>query len=988
MVQQLQQQPEDAIQSYNFGGLMTASNPLNIPPTHSPLLLNADIDDNGNVTKRKGTRSMLFRDGPIAEGFLTIPFVSTLGYNYTVTKEDLAIKVYNTLDNVTSLLLTKENVWTSAVSRVRPTYAITSEAQPRIIMCTGANAPVELKFTESSLDVAPTTATTTTVFGSASPFKNASTVNCLVYFDRTRVVSPTFTYDATTGNLTVGGLPSHTGAHTVDLVFVVWGVWVEAIRHFGYELYDTTTRFHVAQTDNNVAVPEGIWADAEPLGTAQLRWPILAYPGTTGSGHVLNGSRNPATANEYSFSDGTAYKKDTPVVGVTTNPSPLFITFGAITASSPPTAVHFVRGRALNFRGNLIEGVEANYFQVYVDGVEKPQLGNPHVPYQYGTWSLRYHADYNLVPDGATPAKYITFDRYSENRGLPKTAIVDLIQKKNYNNVGTAFYFENVGRATDIDGWRVPAYGIQNFSNYRTNSHPRNVALYQGRLVFGGWKDNPLLVAFSAVYDANTPGVNFQYFQVGSQNTSQLDALDVLLPSSSDDRVTAIVEWQSSLFILTRKAVFRLYSGEGQQLNLTSRYVSFVSNRGLVNPHCVVRTDDSVLYLTDRGLYSLGSATQSGEYDTRDKSESIRDMFGLTTNLSYESLAWVAWDGLNQFVYIGYPTTESLAHAKRLLVYNNHRGSWTEYDTPNGFNPIFMSPYTDRALGAGMMMSCSRYSGLHILKMNNDDTFIDFARYVNMTTANLNTLRNLEVAEITHTTNTGQQEYRTSYSTIPLSNIYDSIVTLNGVVQEPGVDWRKLPNGSIWLNSPPGGGITLTIRMKGTHGNSPVCVFLNGEHLDEDVHYTVSGNIISMLPGVLSDTETNAVIVGQVYNCIYTSPMFSRQRLDSFKRLRHILAYFDNRNRKARLNANISCLYSSEMDGETSADIYQFDEIAWDVDNLTSSQFQLFKEAIQGVGYSFQFMLWSSDEATFRLCGYQIDAKLKGKRYAHKGADV
>lgn len=1016
------QQDEEAILSNLFGGLNTTSTSVNVPIEDSPYLLNADVSVSGAIQKRKGTQ-VIGEFTTLPSGVVAMPFTSGLGYNFLLAKEGTGLRVYQALDHKLTALMTKANVWSTEVESVKAAAAYTSEVEPRVVFTTGKNAPVQLKFAEQSQAVNPATTTTTAVVTNAERFSGATTSNTLVFFDRVWVQNPTFSYSG--GSLTVGNLPSHAGSHTVDVMNVTWQWWAEAMRYFGYEFFDSATRFHAVQTDQSVAVPSGIWGGiSQTINPVNGLYPFRGYRTTqNNSFYTLKTNDEPSTDQEYAFSDGTRYVY---AAGTKVNPSPLFLTFGAITANSTPTSVYFSRGQLLNFNGG--KGASASQLDVLVDGVAKPYYTST----TYGSYVLR-GADYNpyASTDVSSVGRYLTFDGCT-TIGVPKTAEVHVVFKAPNGNAGSA---ATSVRNNYADGSYWPVFGLGSFSNYGSKAHPRNVVTYQGRLVFSGFLNNPLLVLFSNVFDSTTPGVAFNYFQVDLESTGTVDPFDVLLGSTADDRVVGMVEWQRSLFVLTRRAVFRIHGGQ-EVLSQTARFVDYVSNNGLVNPFCMVRTDKEVLYLSDIGVFSINPAedTAGSIYASTEKSLKVRRFFGLTTDPGYEALPWMAYDSTTTNVYVGMPYKGITTTTEIVLVYNAFRQAWTQYDTPGGFRGLHMCPYTDRSKGLNIVLLCTTGESNYTFLRFNAERYADFVK-THTGSGSSQTLPCPALPKVTHTTVENVQEYGVSrektqqrgFATLLLAEVEDLVVYLNGKRLTFNVDFVKRPNGTIYLLEPPLGGRSLTIQTRRpvtdtyegqvTHeALSPVdtrnvLVWVDNIVQHETVDYTYASDT-----SITLTTRANTIIeVGQAYLSVYTSPLFTREDLSRFKRLKHIYTYFDNSlgndvyqvgdensssgqpvgevvgELKQRLNANVSCVYNSEYSGTTSADIYGFSDIVWDVATMdvtppgsTYEAYQLFKEPIQGVGHSFQLLLWSYDETTFTLVAYQIDGKKKGQRYRSK----
>jgi hypothetical protein len=91
-----------------------------------------------------------------------------------------------------------------------------------------------------------------------------------------------------------------------------------------------------------------------------------------------------------------------------------------------------------------------------------------------------------------------------------------------------------------------------------------------------------------------------------------------------------------------------------------------------------------------------------------------------------------------------------------------------------------------------------------------------------------------------------------------------------------------------------------------------------------------------------------------------------------------------------RFNANVGIIYNDEYSDEVIQELYKYDSALWgqalftkhyspkQVDDVVS-----FKESLLGTSYSYQVVVYSSDPYTWRLVGWQIEGKQKGKRRNH-----
>ncbi|AGR48558.1 tail protein [Anabaena phage A-4L] len=994
---------EQSIQSNNFGGLNTLASPLNVPYQDSPLLLNTTVDTSGQVYKRKGTRITYTTTGTSTGCYIT-GFTSGLAYQFQVAKRGRDILLFQTTNDVTSLLLTKSNVWDTRAEAVRPSVVTTSEVTPRVIFATGVNKPVQLLFVEQQ--TTQTANGTSVVFSSADRFVNASTANCLVYVNRVLVSAPSFSYNAGTKQLTVSNLGSTVIGDVIDLVSVTWQWWAESQFWYGDRFFGSTTRFNSVSFDRVVKIPTSITTQnngSDPY----YRMRLYKQSNRTGSPN-LNEVVQPQLADDWAFSDGSIYNYS---VNDYPNPSPFWVVFGALVGGGQPSTVYFSRRRGLGFANGT--SVQASKIDVVVNGVQRTPIYTPgSAPDSVYRNYYTYFADTTGAATGTSSTSLVNgifFDAIP--LGL---ATNDTVEASNNTNIhiGSASI---ATRYNYNDGSYIPAFGLGDFADYLNGYYPSVVTFFQGRLVFGGFPHRPLQVVFSNVNDNITPGRYYNSFSITDDNTALSSAFDIILNSRPDDRVVALIEWQSSLFILTRQAVFRA-NGGSSILSSTNRVISYVSSNGCTNSRCIVRTDFNVMYLSDTGVYNINPLVENGEYTVKELSIKIRDKFGVTREPVYEELPWMAYDSVNKQVLLGYPDVGQTNTSRYVYVYNTYRESWTEYNTPCGFNIWSTTEYTDRLLGTSVCSilytttSSGTPSNFIIIRWN-ASLYIDF---IQRKTHNGSSYELTTQPAVTHTTNVNQRRYgvnftltrqNTAFTINPVTTVNDLYVTLDGTLLTPNVDYIKEETGYIYLLSTFSTGQTLKIASSpegNTTPNSWYTVYVNNIR---QVSPTPSAGTFT-----LGATNGDIINWGVNYLTIYTTPQFLWNSLGNFKRTQHAYLFLDNRDGvgvyvasdvnngqdinqltelyRVPINFNLSVMYNNQLDGSTSYDVMGYDSMYWDegVFDVSSpydqyQPYQTLKIPITGIGYAFQMLIWNHSDEYFKLGGYQIIAKQKGKRH-------
>lgn len=79
-------------------------------------------------------------------------------------------------------------------------------------------------------------------------------------------------------------------------------------------------------------------------------------------------------------------------------------------------------------------------------------------------------------------------------------------------------------------------------------------------------------------------------------------------------------------------------------------------------------------------------------------------------------------------------------------------------------------------------------------------------------------------------------------------------------------------------------------------------------------------------------------------------------------------------NYKSRMSANVTVILQHKGNEVTAEELFSY------VEN-DNDEYWVFKEQLQGLGYSHQICVWNNDAGCFTLTAVDIETKLKGKRY-------
>lgn len=1037
-IDRLQEENENKVFSDNFGGLNTTASDVNVPYSDSPLLYNCDVDVSGNITKRRGTRIIGSASSTANKGYGYFNFITGKRYSYVIEKAGRDIRILEFDNDVQTLLMTKTEVWDTLAEESYASIARTAEFEPRVILTTGVNKPVQLTFIEQEL-IDPSGAPTRSFSDPTGRLEFATLGNVLMYINGARVTVTGVTWIANV--LLVTGPLGSTG-DIVDIVYISWQHWVEALFLKGNELADRTTRNNTLVPDQNVLVPVGLSQQDIPndfptdpfsFGYSVYNSDVWDFNGAGTSQYDYINGQNPATEDEWASGNGAVYDS---ALGGTVVPSPLFITFGDIEAAGNPTELLVIKRFDLLPYFNGGDLLDDAFVTVRVDGTVATQSTN-------GGASTAGFGSYYLLDDtGAVTTgdtRFITFES-SARLGVNPASDVEVIY-------GTTGSFIGTGANTGVDDYRdgsgTPMYGLGVFADYAKGVFPSFVEVFDNRVVLSGFSANPLLVLFSEAGDTTFPNRSYRKFQTRITDTLATDPIDYRISGITEDYITGMSVWQRSLFVFTRKSAYRVYGNDLNGLSNSTIFSNLISNQGLVNDRSVSNTEDGILYLSDSGVQRVAFGGEDDDYTTPEISINIRPEFGVTVNPIYEDQSFLVYDATRRKVYVGLPKDGgSTDFSRRLLVYDTFRRNWTEYKTDGDFRLFGMLSYEDQTLGDSYLGIYAGFDNFrHFLKFN-DERFLDFIVAVTAPVVPTIPIRHHEidftVAEDVYTYYIDDGAEDNFFEMVPNDDVNDLYVTLEGIELIKGTDYVKHSyENSVELLSIPNPGDSLVVSKRTPvtdyevtqaayssqidapftspiSDHRPYHVVVDNRYVVQDTDYTInsgSGNNI-ILTWINTPANDAEVYMGQYYEARYTSPLLVLGNLATVKRAKHIYAYFNNElgrdqyrlsdvnsltnqendaivgKYKQRLNANLDIFYESSDRSDVGVDIYSFYDVTMDFHIIDvdpsanqSREHSLFKEALLGVGYSYKIGVWSFDEATFTLSAWQITNRVGAEKF-------
>lgn len=1030
---------DSAIQASSFGGLNTMASPLNMPYTDSPELVNVDTTLGGNVKKRPGTR--LIGELEVSSDGTSLTSVTTnSGLDFMVMKVGTSLYVYEVIDDQMYNRMQFHNVWNQDAEPSRPSIVATGEAEQRLLLFTGRNAPVQLKFVENATQV-HTSATSVVVDEPLKRFVHATPGADFRCYINNTIVDDASKFNYSNEQLTLSGVSLEPG-DVVIFVYVCWQWWAEAEIYDADRFYNSANRFNVDRSDLHVPVPERLRDDAE-LDTYGLYRIYAAYGSDGGVSNYFTRLDNPfwyspetSRPGWYTTTNGTAStgdERDKPLVGSN------FVTFGGLytQANNPGLydaegnfetfAVHLLRPRKMllnNGRGIPLQHLLVQYSdyenettlnQVY--NVQDTADKYGYILFDGNNWVDPIPFQSQLSPTvGTTPnleheipealeatftgyATHIMFDR-GQQRGLPLQSVVRLINKET-RHIGSA---ASASLNPYYSGAFVPVYGLGRFADYDSGYFPTAAGIYQNRLVLGGIPTAPMKLVFSSISDYTYPGERYAGFFIDAYTDTVSDAFDFDLKGTAADRIVALLPHAGSLFALTTEACHRIFAnGPIQQASVVTQFVGSV---GALNNQCYVNPVDQAIFLSEEGVYRIvPSDGLDDSYSLTELSAKIRDEFDNLNRRDAEQYAALGYDQEERKLYVVIPDSKSLSFATKLYVMQLTQAAWTQYETIGRFKLLGSTSYRDLN-GIQRWAFASRVGDVAVAVSRTE-----YNRFMDITKVRVGHqyIQTLLAPKTTTTTLANVRRYPHDILTTGFEDVEDLEVSLDGEVLTFQDDWYKQGRSTVYLVESPKAGQTLTVRHKNPENGCYVQVYKDNLPLEPGEGYTVDYDT-----GIVTLTTYDAEStyeVGVRYLATYRSPVFSWGVLSQFKRLFHWSGLFSNEasmdtysvdevseddavrlvgKSKNPNDANLTFIYSNESSGESSMDIYRLGDLLWDINTFDQygspygdEKYVQIKEPLQGIGYAVQVVVWSWDENTFELAGYQIDGTRKGKRYIH-----
>lgn len=673
------------------GGLNLIDGALTTALTDSTVARNVVVGNDGVLRRRPGTRYVanlatgLFVEPP-APFRLNLASVTTArGHDFILFRIGSFIGARHVRESTTGNTIFVHHTGFNVLKEGRTsegTILVLRDPTIRCLLFTPDNPTLEIRLNE--IRVAGPTSGSTITF----PRNSIEQLIPGVYLTQTLIqqqfnvmvngVRREVTSISTSGNNITLTL-NHTFTATASVVDVQlfqshW--WAEAEMYYGDRFSDTVTRTNLTEDDIHVPIPSNLRDGIEQRGFTGFNGGLFA-PYTIDSMY-WNGSQYvfyqpvddglPSTQFEYALSDGSARYDDSPVI-----PSPLFATYGEYEAGVVRPVV-LTRHRRLNMRGG--EGIAGQNLEVFVDDLSlpfSPLTTNASQP-SFRLWDSSDSAQVTTLGGNAN---FISLDGQWQTR--PQVNPSSVVRLVAYNN-----------SFAPLNMTRVPCYGLTNICDYGQGSFPSSAATYQNRLVIAGMPHDPLLVAFSALYDSRTPDEPYMYFQNDPLDLQPDSApFQVRLDSTADDRIVSLQEFQGSLFVITYRGVFRIAAAGRAVITASNYFVSSVASIGAVNSNAIARPEGGIAFLSPRGVFAIINGVQSNEateYRLVELSTKISPIFDPTLNKTGPNrLWWMSYATQERRLYVGISTENDSYHASELYTYDSVNQSWSTMDTVGGF---------------------------------------------------------------------------------------------------------------------------------------------------------------------------------------------------------------------------------------------------------------------------------------------------------------
>lgn len=910
----------NALQSFS-GGLNTAGGVVSLPRGDSPYMWNTIVNDRGHCETRGGTRSLVASTASVL-GDCSYIFRTPSGRVMLARKIATFLYVFFLSVDVDNqryaTQIWVDEVFPDSATDDKVDFVYTSESIPRLIMTSGVSAPHQLSIAEFQTEVDEgSTWTTFTIDSELLEYANVT--QCTVFVGDTRVVVSGVSYSGGTLNVTLPTQAAFTG--TVTLLWLTYQWWCQATLLEGKDIYDTSLRFNTESTDTAVEIPINLLRNAVQFDNGNYNIRVLSSTDRSDTYTNVAGG-GVSAADEFSFSSGAIYESGKNV------PNGLgFVTFGGNEASGNPSEVHYVKQIRPRFNNSDTTAGTSNLV-VRVNGTDITYRSSSNITSNEFTntdskgesFTLRerssiYDEDGGVIAAGGT-WEFVDFG-CAEEVGVDWNSVVEVVwvDKTGVTSSGSVSGVCPVGKLRN--GYAVPAYGIQEHADYSSDSlsMPRNIALFQGRLVFAGFPGRPNRVVFSEVFGTSISSYQFQNFQTLEEQASSTSP--VFSELASDEPygfITTLASSAGSLLVFTEQRVLRVYGGSDNPVSATSVISTVVANVGCVNRFSAVAVDNAVYFLSQSGVYRVAPSLEIGDFAVRLVSLNVNNQLKHPNN---SLAAHLNYDSLNERLYVAVADSFDAKIATRMFVYYVPVDAWTEYTT---FYGKWYSTSTSCYDGIVLSQTAFEFDNEGAIRSHtlvlDQNINVDFMRYgVNSSVGDLT-----QVSE-TITVSTGAELSGyfqiTSFRMCEFLGVEDIGVYRGTERLTFGTDFRKLSENEIVITTPIFLTDELTFFPVDENGDYP---FVYSKVL-EDLEYSVdvlNPTVDGYVNWSTDETVDDTTWTYTAYEIPYyvASPVFIRNDLNGQKWARDTFVLLSNRNFQEKWSFVNASVYESTFNDE------------------------------------------------------------------------
>lgn len=1035
------------------GGLNTAASDLMTPLEDSPNMNNVQVDSDGTIRKRKGYKVIGYYDSAsntYLEGGFLIPIKTSSGRPMLIRRAgtSVAIEVKEDSGDWTTQL-TLSNIFSTNSSLDRFSWIkLTEPLYDRIILVNENHVPIQISYTSMKIEGYSKAGSGIAwgAFETSVAFAGSSSGTLIALIDGvldtvSGVVNSYGVFDNSLSFDTANSYPA--GTYDVELIFISYQWWAESLILRGDQLVQTVVQGVSTKT---ISVPSILLNGIESY--TDYKYPLLPMSSTNYDA-VFTFSNTPTTSSQYSYSDGSLSDGTT-----RPRPSPYYIAFGAAPSSARNVVIS--RGYYLPFTGGMVSQDTGDIAVVPYRGSNEfaryttapPSEGGAGVGVANGGYHLRIQSNYGVSTATTTNRvpRYVTLDATrSADGGLLKVSADDTyfvistdettLESSGYLGTGASSsdipaWLKSLGRESPVimtNGYAYPIGGISHFSDYRRGSFPHVIGTLQGRVVLGGFEDQPLTLVFSNPYDSDVPGYFANNFDTVYTPVSAISPFDITLPGGNNDSITSMVEFNDSLFVFTKHRLYRIHNN-GELVDFSNVKYTVVADIGCLNFNSAALTDQYPVFLSTSGVYAVVPSDTSSGYAITELSLKVRNLVrSKATRLT--NSGFILFDSGRSELYVGLSEDGITDRCGILLVFNTQLNVWYKYTRlgGSGFGSYAGAVVYDTREESDQSLPSIMLTGYYdsvnlnpytpdddkmmIMELNYDCPFDVHEVLTTGITTPYTT--NLHKIETTATTVSGLREYtpdsfsqfgEISFSMSPIIGFEDIEIELNNVVQTFNEDYVKTVNNSIYFTSSPSPFLSIEMRPKIRYEGAlyhPVGIRVNGKVLMPDEYeVTVLGDnyrITSITPAI---DGNDIVEIGYIFPAWYVTPTFNAETL-AVKKVKNYIGYFQNNlndvwrhyesypatsdvgYRKTPLSVNMAVIFSNEGDGLLQEELYNDVTPSDQPLNQQRKDYSRITVPIIGLGYNYSVVHHNYSPTSFKLAGYEIDVVAKkGKGYS------